>query len=95
MVQENFKLNVKGVSRMFNEVLFCNIVFYGSHRSYPSRRRACFMRCQGPFNHSAFYILYVFTEVTGKAIINKIFTILDEIPLGRRNYVSYLEIVCF
>ena len=26
---------------MFNKVLLCNFVLHGSHRSYPSRRRAC------------------------------------------------------
>ena len=32
---------IKGVSRMLDVVLFCNIVLHRSHRSYPSRRRAC------------------------------------------------------
>ena len=37
--QENFKQNVKVVSRMF---WFAILFLHGSHRSYPSRRRACF-----------------------------------------------------
>ena len=40
--QENFKQSFKGVSKMFKEVLFCNIVLHRIHHSYQSRRRACF-----------------------------------------------------
>ena len=40
-VSRKFKQRCKGVSKMFNEVLLCNFVLRGSHRSFPSRRRAC------------------------------------------------------
>ena len=43
--QENFKHNFKGASKMFNEVLLCIFVLRGPHRSYPSRRRACYSLC--------------------------------------------------
>ena len=47
MFQGNLKdvsKSFKGASKMFNEVLLCNFVSHGSHRSYPSRRRACSIR---------------------------------------------------
>ena len=47
-----FKGSINGVSRKivgcFIEfclaILYCNFVLHGSHRSYPSRRRACFVK---------------------------------------------------
>ena len=40
--QENLKRSFKGVSKMF-QWSFAILFFYGSHRSYPSKRRACFI----------------------------------------------------
>ena len=37
--QENFKQNCKGVSKMFNGVLLCNFVLYGSHHSFLTEER--------------------------------------------------------
>ena len=41
---ENFKQSFNSVSKIFNKILFCNFVLFGSHRSYPIRRRACFLK---------------------------------------------------
>ena len=40
--QENFKQSFMGVSKMFNEVLFCTFVLHWTHLSYLSRRRIAF-----------------------------------------------------